>query len=145
MHEREGIETAPTALSTAHMRAMGQATPEGQPSTLGCQPAGWSGSRHRSPGSGVRRGVTQRHGGTTRRVHLPRALKPPRAQIVRMPGEARRAAREPIKSPPQVRLKPETVRLLAHWVLFNLLPTPDPSSSTDASLGQKPSILSMPV
>lgn len=50
----------------------------------------------------------------------------------------RPTARPPIRSPRQIRQKPETVHLVAHWVLSNLLPTPDPFSCADVNLGQNP-------
>lgn len=50
----------------------------------------------------------------------------------------RPTARPPIRSPRQIRQKPETVHLVAHWVLSNLLPTPDPFSCPDVNLGRKP-------
>ncbi len=66
----------------------------------------------------------------------------PAPRLPGRPGRPSRAAREQIKAPRQVRQTSETVRLLAHWVQSSLRPTPDPSSSPHASLGQKPSLLS---
>lgn len=128
----------PTAGSAAHMRALGQATPEGRPSTPGCQPAGWSGLRLRSPGGGVRRGQPNAMAGILAVSTSRGRSNRPAPRLSGRPGRPRRAAREPVRPTRQVHEQSETAHLVAHWVLSV---HPRSLLELNASLGQNPSFL----